>query len=57
MPPLFLTLFLRSLSTVAIIPLRFFIYDIIASSTVSPKILIFLKSFIILRALDAEVFF
>jgi hypothetical protein len=56
-PPKFLILFLRSISTVAIIPLWFFMYETIASSTELPEILIFLKSFIVLIATEAEVFF
>jgi len=42
---------------VATIPLWFFIYETIASSTELPEILIFLKSFIVLIATEAEVFF
>lgn len=56
-PPQFLILFLRSISTVAMIPPHIVMYDTMASSTEFPEILIFLKSFIIFMALTAEVFF
>jgi len=56
-PPKFLILFLRSVSTVATIPLCVVMYDTIALSTELPEILIFSKSFIIFIAPVAEVFF
>jgi len=56
-PPKFLILFLRSISTVAMIPLFLAMYDTIALSTELPEILTILRSFIIFIAPNAEVFF
>lgn len=56
-PPKFLILFLRSTSTVAIIPLFLAMYDTIALSTELPEILTILRAFIIFIAPNAEVFF